>query len=109
LPPGARTDKILSQQLQVLIVPTVGPFLIDPVNGDAFRLVGPATRRRLPATRISLCRWAWSGSAGGPIRDGSQPGLDARVLVLGGALEQLLGRVPPPTYAPTLVRLNSLR
>jgi amidase len=104
-------DKILSsRQLQVLIVPTMGPaFLIDPINGDAFNWSGPGN---LPAIAgyphltvpmglvkglpvgLSVMGPAWS---------------DARVLALGGALEQLLGRVPRPTYAPTLVRLNSLR
>jgi amidase len=104
-------DKIFSaQQLQVLIAPTMGPaFLIDPINGDAFSWSGPGN---LPAIAgyphltvpmglvkglpvgLSVMGPAWS---------------DARVLALGGALEHLLGPVPPPTYARTLVRLNSPR
>jgi amidase len=104
-------DKILSsQQLQVLIVPTMGPaFLIDPINGDAFNWSGAGN---LPAIAgyphltvpmglvkglpvgLSVMGPAWS---------------DATVLALGGALEQLLGRVAPPTYARSLVRLNSRR
>jgi amidase len=104
-------DKILSaQQLQVLIAPTMGPaFLIDPINGDAFSWSGPGN---LPAIAgyphltvpmglvkglpvgLSVIGPAWS---------------DARVLALGGAIERLLGPVPPPTYARTLVHLNSPR
>jgi len=91
----------------VLIVPTMGPaFLIDPINGDAFNWSGPGN---LPAIAgyphltvpmglvkglpvgLSVMGPAWS---------------DAAVLALGGAIEQLLGAVPPPTYARSLVRLN---
>jgi amidase len=104
-------DKIFSsQQLQVLIAPTMGPaFLIDPINGDAFNWSGPGN---LPAIAgyphltvpmglvkglpvgLSVMGPAWS---------------DATVLALGGAIEQLLGRAPPPTYARSLMRLNRPR
>jgi amidase len=104
-------DKIFSaQQLQLLIVPTMGPaFMIDPVNGDSFSWSGPGN---LPAIAgyphltvpmglvkglpvgLSVMGPAWS---------------DAKVLALGAAIEHLLGPVPPPTYAHSLVRLNSPR
>ena len=104
-------DKIFaSQQLQVLIVPTMGPaFLIDPINGDAFNWSGPGN---LPAIAgyphltvpmglvkglpvgLSVMGPAWS---------------DGAVLALGGVIEHLLGRLPPPTYAHTLVHLDTPR
>ncbi len=104
-------DKIFSaQQLQVLIVPTMGPaFLIDPINGDAFNWSGPGN---LPAIAgyphltvpmglvkglpvgLSVMGPAWS---------------DGAVLALGGLIERLLGRLPPPTYAHTLLPLDSPR
>jgi amidase len=100
-------DKIFSaRQLQLLIVPTMGPaFLIDPINGDSFSWSGPGN---LPAIAgyphltvpmglvkglpvgLSVMGPAWS---------------DAKVLALGAAIEHLLGPVPPPTYARSLVPL----
>jgi len=99
-------DKVLaSQQLQVVIAPTMGPaFLIDPINGDALSWEGPGNVpaiagyphltlpmglvRGLPVG-LSIIGPAWS---------------DGTVLALGGAIERLVGRLAPPTYARSLPR-----
>ena len=102
-------DRILaSQQLQVVIAPTQGPaFLIDPVNGDAINWSGPGN---LPAIagypHLTLPMGMVKGlpvglSVMGPAWS------DARLLAVGGAIEQLLGPVAAPTYGRRRARLNS--
>jgi len=92
-------DRMLgSQQLQVLIVPTVGPAtLIDTINGDTGGWSGPGY---LPAIagypHLSLPMGLVKGLPAGLSIIGPAWS-DAEVLALGAAMEQLLGPVPPPT------------
>ena len=92
---------LASQQLKVLIAPTMGPaFLIDPINGDTINSPGPGN---LPAIagypHLTLPLGLVKGLPVGVSVIGPA-WTDATVLEIGAAFERMLGKVPSPRFIP---------